>query len=64
MVRMKFIWAKGEKTGSFSVTASTVEKCIEVAEKNIHKEGGVIVDSCDLNNESSKALTKCNIKQI
>lgn len=55
MERMKFIWDKGEKTGSFSVTASTLEKCFEVAEKNTKKEGAVIVDWYDLNKEQSKA---------
>lgn len=44
MEKIKFIWEKGDKTGSFNVTSFSVEECIEIAKETILKDGAVMVD--------------------
>lgn len=44
MEKMKFLWEKGEKVGSFNVTSFSVEECIEIAEDAILKDGAVMVE--------------------
>lgn len=44
MEKMKFIWDMEDKTGSFIVSASSVQECIKVAEKATEKAGAELVD--------------------
>jgi hypothetical protein len=42
--KMRFHWEKQGKTGSFTVTASSVDECIKVAEEEIKKAGAELMD--------------------
>lgn len=45
MEKMRFHWEKGDKKGSFTVTAYSIDKCIEIAEEEVKEsEGYVITD--------------------
>lgn len=44
MEEMEFIWVKGDKSGSFTVTADTVDECIETARKETEEDGAELFD--------------------
>jgi hypothetical protein len=44
MEKMRFHWEKGIKKGSFTVTAFSVEECIEIAKEEIEIEGGELIN--------------------
>lgn len=44
MEKMRFHWAKGEETGSFTVTAQSVDICIKIAKQEIEKNGAELMD--------------------
>jgi hypothetical protein len=41
--KMRFHWEKGDKKGSFTVTASTVEECLKMAKEEL-EDGYELVD--------------------
>lgn len=44
METLQFEWEKDGKNGSFKVTASSLETCIEVAKKEIKKNNARLTD--------------------
>lgn len=45
MEKMVFHWENGDRKGSFTVTAFSVEECIKIAEEEVKEsEGYVITD--------------------
>jgi hypothetical protein len=45
MEKMRFHWKNGDRKGSFTVTAFSIEECIKMAEEEVKEsEGYVITD--------------------
>lgn len=44
MEMMRFHWEKGDKEGSFTVSASTVEECMKIAGEEIESIGAEMID--------------------
>lgn len=44
MIKMNFHWQKLDGTGTFTVEAATVEKCIEIAKEEIEKGEAEMID--------------------
>ena len=44
METMKFHWELGEKSGSFTVTADSIEECVQLAEEETEKAGAELID--------------------
>lgn len=41
---MKFHWEEGNKKGEFTVTAQTVQECVDIAKEEIENGGAKMID--------------------